>query len=563
MDNTNNKSLRALIVEDSGDDVLLLVNALNDGGYSVSFDVVDTPAELQALLVDGQWDIVLCDHRMPRLDSSCALDIVRAHAPDMPFIIVSGSIAEEMAVRAMRQGAADFVAKDNLLRLVPVVERELRDAATRLDLRQAREALERSSSYDASTGLANSEHLLRQLRDLSEHGFPFMLALVEVQRLRQFMQTVGAGLGKHFIAEVGERLRGLFDGAFAARLGDDLFALVLDKSDPAEAERAARAILVGMARPVCFDGYELLVSCQVGISLSQGAGVDAGKLFDQAGIALQWSREHAHGYAVYESSVNAAQEERIEMERALCRALHNREFVIHYQPQFDLPSGAIVGVEALLRWNRPGHGLVPPAKFIPLLEETQLIVPVGEWVMQSACEANCRWQAAGMARVRTAVNLSAIQFRQGNLLEVVDSALEKYKLDSSLLELEITENIAMYNEQETIATLAALKNRGIDLAIDDFGTGYSSLSYLKQFPVGKLKIDRSFVSDITHDADAIAIVKAILAMAASLKLGVIAEGVETVEQADFLREHGCREAQGYYFGRPMPEEKLVRMLKML
>lgn len=270
---------------------------------------------------------------------------------------------------------------------------------------------------------------------------------------------------------------------------------------------------------------------------------------------------HKCNFLFFDRGMNTVGNEQIIMEHDLHRALKNGEFLLHYQPQLDLRTGEIVGVEALLRWKHPSNGLISPDQFIPVLEETGLILPVGEWVLREACARNRAWQQAGLPLFRVAVNLSSVQFQQPDLVPMVRRALRETGLESRWLELEITESIAMFNEEATIATLADLRAIGISLAIDDFGTGYSSLSYLTRFPLHKLKIDKSFVQDIHVNEEAASIVKSIIFLAQNLKLQVIAEGVETEAQREFLANCECEEAQGYLFSKPLPVEMLVAFLR--
>ncbi len=555
------RPLRALIVEDSEDDAMLLLHALREGGFMPDHEIVDTPQALLAHLRAGGWDVVFCDHDLPCLDAPHALDIVRGHDRDLPFIIVSGVMSEEVAFSQMCLGEADYINKARLTRLVPVLKRLLREAETRRELVRVRDALEHSRSHDEESGLANVQGLRREMARMIRRRQPFLLARVELVRLPRILKTVGLEGNPGIWAKLGKRIGILHENALSARIGEDQFVLLIEGGEEVTADLVAKDILKEMALPIRAGGHVLYFPCHVGISRYPDNGGEADGLIERAGIALQSARESARDHVVYENDLDTEWEDRVGMARALYRALHQREFVLHYQPQYDLASGRLVGVEALLRWDRPGHGLVPPSRFIPILEETRLIVPVGEWVLKTACEANRRWQRAGYTGVRMAVNLSAVQFRQGGLPEMVDRVLRQTGLEPGLLELEITESIAMFNEQEIIGTLAALKARGVLLAIDDFGTGYSSLGYIKHFPVDKLKIDRTFVKDIIRGHGDVAIVRAILAMAAGMRFAVIAEGVETAEQAALLREYGCQEAQGFHFGRPTAETQLLEILR--
>lgn len=560
MENPGESSLRALIVEDSPDDAFLLVNALQEGGFRVDYNVIDTEAALRSHLSGGAWDVVFCDHSLPGLDAPNALQMVRNHDRDLPFIIFSGSMPDDMVSQQMQEGASDFISKSNLARLVPALKRELREADNRRELARVRQALEYSRLYDGQTGLANGEMLRREMQQKIQEGRPFMIAVLEFAQLRQTLKSADMEWNADFWARLGSRIAGAYPNTLAARLADDRFALMVERGAEQDCEQAAKSLGRELGAPIRVAGHVLYLPCHAGLSRFPESGGEVGGLLERASIALQWAKDRHCGYAFYQTGLDVERARHASMERALYQALDNQEFRLHYQPQFDLKSGRMIGVEALLRWERPGHGLVSPADFIPMLEETQLIVPVGEWVMQTAIRASRRWQQAGHAPLRMAVNLSAIQFRQGGLLEMVDRELRESGLAPDLLELEITESIAMYNEHEIMGTLSALKSRGVHLAIDDFGTGYSSLAYLKRFPIHRLKIDRTFIRDLTDDSGDAAIVKAVLAMAASLKLDVIAEGVETFEQAEFLRANGCKEVQGYLFGRPMPEAELLGTL---
>jgi EAL domain-containing protein (putative c-di-GMP-specific phosphodiesterase class I) len=268
-----------------------------------------------------------------------------------------------------------------------------------------------------------------------------------------------------------------------------------------------------------------------------------------------------NNFQFYSAQINVHSIERLTLESSLRRALERNEFLLHYQPKLHVGSGRITGVEALVRWLQPAQGLIPPAQFIQLAEETGLIVPIGEWVLRTACAQNKAWQDQGFPPVRMAVNLSPRQFAHENLLQDVARVLEETGLDPDCLELEITESVVMHNPEQAVVLLNRLKAFGIHLSIDDFGTGYSSLNYLKRFPLNTLKIDRTFIRDLPGDADDAAITQAIIAMAHSLRLNVVAEGVETAEQLAFLRDYECDEIQGYYFSKPQPEKDIAPLLR--
>jgi EAL domain-containing protein (putative c-di-GMP-specific phosphodiesterase class I)/ActR/RegA family two-component response regulator len=317
-----------------------------------------------------------------------------------------------------------------------------------------------------------------------------------------------------------------------------------------------------MRRPFDLKGHEVTVTASIGISVFPGDGQDADTLIQYADTAMYRAKEAGRdAFRFFTAEMNAQSLARLDLENALRRAIDNEEFVLYFQPKIDIPTGRISGAEALIRWKRPGHGMVSPALFVPILEETGLIVRVGTWVLNEACRKIAEWGRTRIGAVHISVNVSGIQFFVGGLEEEVMRAIKLHGIAPELLELELTESSLMSNAEETITVLQNLKKLGIQISIDDFGTGYSSLAYLKRFPIDKLKIDIAFVREVTSNPDDAAIVLAIINMAHSLKLQVIAEGVERDAQLAYLRRHGCDEMQGYYFSRPLPEDEFEVMLK--
>jgi EAL domain-containing protein (putative c-di-GMP-specific phosphodiesterase class I) len=338
--------------------------------------------------------------------------------------------------------------------------------------------------------------------------------------------------------------------------------VLADIAHESEIAAIARKILDALFVPVMMDGQELSPVGSIGIAVFPRDGDNATTLLANADAAMYRVKEMGCGnFQFYQPSMNTRALERLKLESGLRRALERNEFVLHYQPQIDIPSGAIIGVEALLRWQPPGRPMVHPGDFIPIAEETGLIVPIGEWVLRTACAQQVAWKNAGLRDIRMAVNLSARQFKQQDLHEMVANVLVDTQCRADHLELEITESVVMDNPEAAAATLQSLTDMGIQLSIDDFGTGYSSLSYLKRFPIHSLKIDRSFVCDIPADSNDAAIATAVIALAHSMKLKVVAEGVETIEQLDFLRERQCDAMQGFLCGRPMPSDQIASMLE--
>ena len=561
------KILRVLFVEDNEDDSTLICHELSEGGFTVVHQRVESRSALEAALIDNVWDAVICDHNMPALNSAAALNIVQTVSENLPFIIVSGLIPDEVAIESMRNGAKDFIRKDNLPRLLPVVERELKDAAVRNDLRQAKEYLHLATHFDSLTGLPNREHLFESLNWMTSDGrgdFPFAVFMIDLNRFRKITRSLGIETGNKVLVEVAECLRGAFGNmSLLARCGADRFIAVVESLDQEEeAGEIAANIHECLNRVLIADGHELFVTASVGVSFYPRDGNGAEELLKNVESALYAAKViGGRSFQVYQSAMETQERVGLAMESALYRALENNEFMLHYQPQFDLSQTRLVGAEALIRWRQPESGMVSPGVFIPLLEETGLIVPVGEWILRSACAQNRKWQEAGLPPVRIAVNLSAIQFQQADLVQTVRKALQETGLAPEYLELEITENIAVHNEEAVIAILDELRKVGIHIAIDDFGTGYSSLSYLKRFPIDKLKIDQSFVKDCKDGRHDDGIVRAIIGMGHSLNLKVIAEGVETWEQADFLQRNGCDEVQGYFYGKPMTADDFASLMR--
>ena len=347
-----------------------------------------------------------------------------------------------------------------------------------------------------------------------------------------------------------------------AHISGDEFVVLLERcNDPAAAIAVARKLLTAAARPILLGGEELALTASVGIALYPADGADGEALLKHADIALFRAKEQGrNNYQFYSAQMNTHTAERLAMEAKLRHALERGELSLNYQPKLDIRTRQVTGVEALLRWNNPELGSVPPATFIPLAEETGLIVPIGAWVLREACKQAKRWQDSGLPGTRVAVNLSARQFREATLGQTVGRALAESGLDPRLLELEITESMVMQEPEKAAALLQDLKAMGLYLSIDDFGTGYSSLAYLKRFPIDSLKIDRSFIKDIPANSDDLAITQAVIAMAHGLRLRTVAEGVENEEQLEWLKRFGCDEVQGYLFSKPLPADEAGRFL---
>jgi len=348
-----------------------------------------------------------------------------------------------------------------------------------------------------------------------------------------------------------------------ARLGGDEFVVLLEEiSDSSQVSQIARKILVAMVKEYPLEGQLIHITASIGISMFPEDGRDEFSLMKHADIAMYRAKDSGkNNFQFYSAQMDLHSAELLALESGLRRALERNEFVLYYQAKVETKTGRITGVEALVRWQHPELGLVSPVHFIPLAEESGLIVPLSKWVLNDACRQNRAWQKQGLPALRMAVNLSARQFVDEHLLAETQEALRVSGMDPELLELEITESMMMYNTENTIHMLAELRNMGIRIAIDDFGIGFSSLSHLKQFPIDIIKIDRSFIKDIPGDQSDEAITDAIIAMGKSLKLKVVAEGVETAEQLQFLSDRGCHEIQGYFFSRPVPAADFAKLMR--
>ncbi|WLH13823.1 EAL domain-containing protein [Pseudomonas hefeiensis] len=410
--------------------------------------------------------------------------------------------------------------------------------------------------YDVLTELPNSmllgDRLTQAMAQCRRHDRQLAVMFIGLDRFKRINNALGHPVGDEMLKRVARALATVVresDSVF--RYGSDEFVVVLgDITDPQQTKGVAEKLLTAINAPHPIDGHDLTVTASLGISMYPADGFDAVALIKKAETAMRNVKETGpNDYRFFTEDMNRRARQQQTIESGLRLALQRKEFVLHYQPKLDLRSGKVVGVEALVRWNRPDHGLVYPSNFIPVAEDSGLIVPLSQWVLQEACQQACRWQADGMRPLYLSVNVSTIDFRQRGFVEGIARTLKETGLDPTQLELEITESVLMQNVDTTVAILKAIKQLGVRLAIDDFGTGYSSLSYLQKFPVDVLKIDQSFVGDLSIDSNDAKLVSTIISLGKSLNLHIIAEGVETLEQLEFLKLHQCEEAQGYYFSK--------------
>ncbi|HEX6530618.1 MAG TPA: EAL domain-containing protein [Burkholderiales bacterium] len=429
------------------------------------------------------------------------------------------------------------------------------------------ERIRHQAYHDALTGLPNrasfTEHLEESMRRAKRAGWPLALLFLDLDLFKRVNDSLGHDAGDRLLRVAAERIRrSVREADMLFRMGGDEFTVLLeDVRGPEEAAMVATRVLEGIAEPLQLQHHEIAVTASIGIALYPRDDVVGERLVKSADTAMYRAKELGRNrYAFFAREMNERVESQMMIEQALRRALKNDEFVLHFQPRVSATSGRATGAEALLRWKHPEWGLVEPARFVPLLEETGLVVPVGGWVLAEACRQAAAWQGAGLPPLRVSVNLSSRQFRSEALFDAVSEALRASRLAPQLLELELTESLLVENVEHAMGVMGKLKAIGVAISIDDFGTGYSSLGYLKRFPIDSLKIDRSFVRDIATSPKDAAIVKAISALARSLGMGLIAEGVEEPWQVEFLRARHCTEMQGYLFSKPLAAEEVPAAL---
>jgi diguanylate cyclase (GGDEF)-like protein/PAS domain S-box-containing protein len=425
-----------------------------------------------------------------------------------------------------------------------------------------------AAEHDFLTGLPNRtllhDRITQGIALARRHEVQITILFLDLDGFKHINDSLGHGVGDRLLQSVAKRLVLCVRGSdtVSRQGGDEFIVLLTEMREPEAAVASANRLLAAVAAPHFIDGHDLHVTASIGVSAYPYDGADAETLIKNADTAMyQAKADGRQGYQFFKPAMNIRAVERQSIEENLRRALDRQEFVLHYQPKISLRTGAITGVEALLRWSHSLRGLVQPAQFIPIAEECGLILPIGAWVLREACMQAKTWLAAGLPPATMAINVSAMEFQHPKFTESMFRIVHETGFDPAWLELELTESVLMKRAEASVAILKTLRNRGVKLAVDDFGTGYSSLSYLRQFPIDALKIDRSFVRQIGRDGNDTAIVTAVIGMARSLKLRVVAEGVETLEELSVLRAQQCDEVQGYYFSRPVPSQDLEGLLR--
>jgi diguanylate cyclase (GGDEF)-like protein len=553
-----------LLIEDNPGDARLIEMMLHeDEATPFVLQHAERLSKGLELLSAKEPDLILLDLSLPDSHGLETFSKVYAHSPKVPIIVLSGNDDQTLALFAVKSGAQDYLVKGKIDR-----ELLLRAMQYSIERKHYQVELERQANYDALTGLPN-RHLfndrLKQAVSSQRHVRNVAVVFIDLDHFKVINDSLGHNYGDDVLRHVAERLQSAVrDGDTVARLGGDEFVLILnDQTREDVIFRTMRRIIGKVSEPMNVADRELNITCSAGISMYPQDGPDVQTLLKNADAAMYRAKSHGrNNFQFYTAEMNELAIERLTMEQSLRRAVERDELVLHYQPRVNMRTGVVDGVEALVRWQHPERGMIPPDRFIPLAEETGLIVPIGEWVLRTACEQGRKWRRAGYSSICVSVNLSARQFWGGGLVRLVTDVVAETGM-SEHLEMELTESMVMHDAENVIATLQSLRAIGVRLSVDDFGTGYSSLSYLKRLPLNALKIDGSFVRDITAGAgaDGGILPKAIISLAHSLRLRVIAEGVENELQQDFLRANNCDEMQGYFFSRPVPPQECEKFFE--
>lgn len=564
---------KILVIEDDPTVRTLIAKLLKAEGFEV-VSGADGETGIQLARIH-EPDLIICDIMMPECNGYEVLTQLRQEPATarIPFIFLSARADRTDLRQGMELGADDYLTKPfKRTELLAAISARLEKQAAITqpfidEMKRAAQNLSQMAYRDPLTNLPNRilfHHKLQDALKLADRSRLMTAVLcLNLDSFKLINVNYGYSTGDSLLRAIADRLEQTFGQEnVVARLGGDEFSLLLSAvTHRQEIDKAAQTALDVLAKPYDVEGQWLQVQTSIGIAVYPQNGPNPDSLLSQADTAMRYAKAQGSSkYQFYNVEMDLLEAEQQLIQSKLHGALERQEFQLHFQPQVNLVTGRIIGAEALLRWHQPELGCVSPTKFIRIAEETGLIVAIGQWILKTACVQAKSWQAAGRLPIRVSVNLSARQFKQHNLVETIVQILEEIELDPDLLVLELTETSVMENVESTIVILKELQGKGIHISIDDFGTGYSSLNYLKRFPINTLKIDQSFIQEITTNSNDAAIAKAIIAMAQSLQLKVIAEGVETEEQLNFLRQNGCYGMQGYFFSYPLPAAEFKNLL---
>jgi diguanylate cyclase (GGDEF)-like protein len=566
-DNQLTKSIRALLVEHSDEDAQMLVREMRHGGYNIDYLRVETPAALSSALSQKTWDVVLAEYQMPNFNGTDALRLFKRAGLDCPFVIVSRAMSDETGAATMKAGAHDYLLKGNLTRLVPTIDRELQQAEIRRQHKGANQKLQYLASHDLTTDLPNyaffSERLTQALLNAQHEKNQLAVLIMKVNRFHDLNEALGDQLCDVLLMQLGRRLTAELPSSltFACLRSNEFGVLIPAAKGPDAALQVVHEIISVLERSfIISEGLKLDLQVGFGIALFPEHGTAADLLIRRARAAFASTKKSHSQYAFYTLEQHQSAQHRLSLVGDLRRAIVENQLFLLYQPKVDLASLRLTGVEALVRWKHPQLGILTPDHFIPLAEQTGLIMPLTLWVFNEALRQTKIWNQENVG-LNVAVNLSPWNLQSTRLPEQIGGLVTSSGISPSQLELELTESAIVANPKQAAEILASVKQMGLLITVDDFGTGYSSLAHLHRLPIDAIKIDKSFVMKMASETQDTVIVRSMIHLAHNLNLKVVAEGVENRQTMDILRKMGCDMAQGYYISHPRPPEELPRRLQ--